>query len=270
MSQPSFENLLFSVENKIAIISFNRPKALNALNRATLMDLRKALLYVEACSSGRHGPEVIDVVILTGAGEKSFVAGADILEMKDLSTSDAEAFARLGQSVTRSLELLQQPVIAAVNGFALGGGCEFAMACDFILASENASFGQPEVALGLIPGFGGTVRLAKYIGLQAARELIYTGRKINAAKAKELGLVSEVVSQADLLPRAKAIAEEIMKNSPLAVAKSKKLMNQISHMSMDDALREEALLFSSIFATSDQREGTTAFVEKRKANFKGE
>lgn len=267
---PSFENLLFSAKDGVATLSFHRPKALNALNEATLHELRMALLYVEQHAAGREGEDQIDVLILTGSGEKSFVAGADILEMKNKSVEEGEAFARFGQTVSRAIELLPQPVIAAVNGFALGGGCEFALACDFILASENAVFGQPEVALGIIPGFGGTIRLARVVGLARARELIYTGRKIRAADALRIGLVNEVVPAGELIARAHAIAEEMRKNSPLAIARSKKLMNHIFTMPIDSALREEALVFGSIFASHDQREGMGAFAEKRQPSFKGE
>ncbi|RYZ95247.1 MAG: hypothetical protein EOP11_25195, partial [Proteobacteria bacterium] len=258
----------------VATLSFNRPKALNALNEATLNDLRAALVWIEHHGAGREGAsatgEVIDVVILTGTGEKSFVAGADILEMKDKSHEQGEAFARMGQGVTRALELLPQPVIAAVNGFALGGGCEFALACDFILAADNAVFGQPEVALGIIPGFGGSIRLARAVGLPRARELIYTGRKIKAPEALRIGLANEVVPAAELMARARAVADEIRRNSPMAVGKSKRLMNQIYTLPIDGALREEALLFGGIFGSYDQQEGMNAFAEKRKAAFKGE
>ncbi|MGZ3706543.1 MAG: enoyl-CoA hydratase/isomerase family protein, partial [Bdellovibrionota bacterium] len=175
-----------------------------------------------------------------------------------------------GQSVTRAIELLPQPVIAAVNGFALGGGCEFALACDFILASENAVFGQPEVALGIIPGFGGSVRLARFVGQPRARELIYTGRKIKADEACRIGLANQVVPLTQLLARAREIAQEMRKNSPMAVARSKRLMNHIYTMPIDQALREEALLFGAIFGSFDQREGMGAFAEKRKPNFRGE
>ena len=270
MSLPKFENLLFSVSDGVATITFHRPQALNALNEATLRELKAAVLYVEHHAAGREGSPTIDVLVLTGAGEKSFIAGADILEMKDKSVAAADEFARLGQSVTRALELLPQPVIAAVNGFALGGGCEFALACDFILASENAVFGQPEVALGIIPGFGGSVRLTKFVGLPRARELIYTGRKIKAQEALRIGLVNEVLPLADLLPRANAIAQEIRKNSPLAVARSKKLMNHVLPLSLDAGLREESTQFAALFGSHDQREGMTAFAEKRKAKFIGE
>lgn len=274
MALPVFENLLMELKEGVATVSFNRPKALNALNEATLRELRMALVWIEHHAAGREGAsstgEQIDVVILTGSGEKSFVAGADILEMKDKSHEQGESFARLGQGVTRALELLPQPVIAAVNGFALGGGCEFAIACDFIIASENAVFGQPEVALGIIPGFGGSVRLARFVGQPRARELIYSGRKIKAAEALRIGLANEVLPLAGLLARAQEIAQEIRKNSPMAVAKSKRLMNQIYTQPIDSALREEALMFGGIFGSFDQREGMNAFAEKRKAAFKGE
>lgn len=270
-----FENLLLEVKEGVATVSFNRPKALNALNEATLKELKAALVWIEHHAAGREGAAIapdqkVDVVILTGRGEKSFVAGADILEMKDKSHEEGEAFARFGQGVTRAIELLPQPVIAAVNGFALGGGCEFALACDFILASENAVFGQPEVCLGIIPGFGGSVRLARFVGMPRARELIYTGRKIKAPEALRIGLANEVVPLAQLLPRANEIAHEMRKNSPLAIARSKRLMNHIYTQPIDAALREEALLFGSIFGSHDQREGMGAFAEKRKASFKGE
>lgn len=267
---PTFDNLLLGVKDGVATITFNRPKALNALNEVTLRELRAALLFVENNAASREGAHGIDVVILTGSGEKAFVAGADILEMKDKDTQQGEEFARFGQSVTRALELLPQPVIAAVNGFALGGGCEFAMACDFILASDNAVFGQPEVALGIMPGFGGCIRLQRFVGLPMARELIYTGRKIKAEEARRIGLVNEVVPLSDLMNRAHAVAQEIRKNSPLAIARSKKLINQVQASTIDAGLREEALHFGSIFGSHDQREGMTAFAEKRKAQFKGE
>lgn len=271
MSQiPSFENLSLKINDGVAILAVNRPKALNALNEATLREMRKAFTFLEHCASGREADIKVDVVIFTGEGEKSFIAGADILEMKDKSPAQGEEFARLGQGVTRAMETLPQPIIAAVNGFALGGGCEFAISCDFILASENAIFGQPEVALGIIPGFGGTLRLARFVGMPRARELIYTGRKIKADEAKRIGLANEVVPLAQLMTRAQEIAQEIRKNSPLAVARSKKLMNHVYNLSWDEGLREEALCFASIFGSHDQREGMSAFAEKRKPLFRGE
>jgi enoyl-CoA hydratase len=269
---PHFQNLAIQVKEGVATVAFNRPAALNALNRATLEELKAAMVWLEHHGSGREGARdlPIDVVVLTGSGEKAFVAGADILEMKQLSPAEGESFARLGQGVTRAIELLPQPVIGAINGFSLGGGCEFALACDFLIASENAVFGQPEVALGIIPGFGGSVRLARAIGLPAARQWIYSGRKVKAQEALALGLVQEVVPLAQLLARAEAMAQEIRKNSPYAVARAKRLMNQIYTMPIDGALREEALLFGATFGSYDQREGMQAFAEKRKANFRGE
>lgn len=267
---PQFENLTLTVSDGVGTLTIRRPKALNALNEATLRELRKALVFVEHCAAGREYEPQIDVLVFTGDGEKAFIAGADILEMKDKSVEQGEEFARLGQGVTRAFELLPQPVIAAVNGFALGGGCEFALSCDFIIASENAVFGQPEVALGIIPGFGGSVRLARFVGQPKARELIYSGRKVKAPEAKAIGLANDVVPLAQLLPRAYEIAQEIRKNSPMAVGRAKKLMNQIYTMPVDEALTEEAMVFGSIFCSRDQREGMSAFAEKRKANFTGE
>jgi enoyl-CoA hydratase len=269
-SRPVFENLKLEVEGRIATLIVDRPKALNALNEATLRELEKAFHYIESCASARHASEQIDVVIFTGAGEKAFIAGADILEMKDKSKAAGEEFARFGQRVTHQMELLTQPIIAAVNGFALGGGCEFAMACDFIIASENAVFGQPEVALGIMPGFGGCIRLPRYVGLARAKELIYTGRKFKAEEAKAMGLVLDVLPQAALLGNARAIAEQILKVSPLAVARSKRTMDQAIGDGAIEALAKEAQVFGSLFGSHDQREGMQAFAEKRKADFKGE
>lgn len=270
MTRPTFSNLNFSVEAGVALVAVNRPKALNALNHATLLELEQVFTYIEKCAPGHGGEEKIDVVVFTGAGEKSFIAGADILEMKDKSVKAGEEFARLGQAITQQMELLSQPVIAAVNGFALGGGCEFAMAADFILASENALFGQPEVALGIMPGFGGCVRLPRYVGAARAKELIFTGRKFKAEEARAMGLVLEVLPAAELMPRAFAIAREIQKNSPLAVGRAKRTMDQINGQSTVEALASEALVFGSLFGSHDQREGMTAFAEKRRAEFRGE
>lgn len=269
MEKPNFENLELTVENHIATLKVNRPKALNALNGDTLLELRSAFNYIEFCAAGGSSPERIDVVIFTGAGEKAFIAGADILEMKDKDARAGEEFARLGQSVTYQMETLPQPIIGAVNGYALGGGCEFAIACDIILASDNAVFGQPEVCLGIMPGFGGCLRLARFVGLPRAKELIYSGRKFKADEAKAMGLAQEVVNSGELISRANAMAESFCQNSPLAVARSKRTINQIVHHSTDEALREEALIFGSLFGTHDQREGMTAFAEKRSPEFTG-
>ena len=265
IEKPSLEYVKLEQEEGIAILRIDRPKALNALNKVMLEELKKIFLYIESRSSKFKVEDPILTVILTGAGEKSFIAGADILEMKDMSSKEAESFAHMGQEVTKQMELLCQPIIAAVNGFALGGGCEMAMACDFILASENALFGQPETNLGLIPGFGGCVRLPRYVGLARAKELIFTGRKFSAAEALEMGLVLEVVKQEALIPKAKAIAKEIKKSSPLSVAVSKRTIRQTYTKDSDTALKEESAFFASLFGSHDQREGTAAFAEKAKA-----
>lgn len=270
MAIPSFTNLQLEIDANIAVLSVHRPQALNALNEATLRELKQAFDYIEGCVPNGANPERVDVVVFTGSGEKAFIAGADILEMKDKDPKAGEAFARLGQSVTYQMEHLTQPVIAAVNGYALGGGCEFAIACDFILASPNAVFGQPEVQLGIMPGFGGCVRLAKFVGVPRAKELIYTGRKFSAEEAKVMGLVQEVVESSKLLARAKEIALAITKVSPLAVGRSKRTINHVQHQAMDAALGEEALVFGSLFGSHDQREGMNAFAEKRKPEFRGE
>lgn len=270
MEKPSFENLELVIEDRIAYLSVNRPKALNALNTNTISELRTAFNYIEFCAAGGESSERVDVVIFTGAGEKAFIAGADILEMKDKDPKAGEEFARLGQGVTYQMETLPQPIIGAINGYALGGGCEFAMACDILIASDNAVFGQPEVQLGIMPGFGGCLRLARYVGLARAKELIYTGRKFKADEAKSIGLVQEVVAQSELLDRAKMMAKMITASSPLAVARSKRTINQIIHHATDEALREEALIFGSLFGSHDQREGMTAFAEKRSPEFTGQ
>ena len=270
LEKPSLEYVKMEQEEDIAIVRVDRPKALNALNRTVLEELKKIFIYIESCSVRLKAKEPISTVIFTGTGDKSFIAGADILEMKGMSNKEAESFAHLGQEVTKQIELLSQPVIAAVNGFALGGGCELAMACDFILASENAIFGQPETNLGLLPGFGGCVRLPRYVGLARAKELIFTGRKFSATEAREMGLVLEVVKKEELISRAKSMAKDIRKSSPLAVATSKRTIRQIYAKETDIALKEEAAFFAAIFGTHDQIEGTTAFTEKRKPNFLGE
>ncbi|MEW6057590.1 MAG: enoyl-CoA hydratase-related protein [Bdellovibrionota bacterium] len=259
-----FENFLVEEQGSIVIAKLNRPKALNALNSQTLVEFSKLLTQL----SSQGG---ITALVVTGAGEKAFIAGADISEMSTMSADQALGFARKGQQVTMQLESFPAPVIAAVNGFALGGGCEMALACDFIIASRNAVFGQPEVALGLITGFGGAVRLAEYVGWPMARELIYSGRRIPAEEALRVGLVNRVVEQEKLLEEALVIAKEISANSPAAVRKVKWAMNRIrSESQVASKLEIEAKAFSETFNTFDQREGTKAFAEKRKPQFKGE
>lgn len=252
-----FKNVLLKKENGIGYVTINRPKALNALNSETLNEIDLAFDEVA------NDDEIL-VVILTGAGEKSFVAGADISEMKDMNVIEGRKFGLLGNKVFRKIETIEKPVIAAVNGFALGGGCEISMACDFRIASTKAKFGQPEVGLGITPGFGGTQRLARHVGLGMAKELIYTARVIDAQEAYRIGLVNKVVEPEELLPEANKIANEILKNAPIAVSLCKQAINRGMQVDMDTAIAFEAEVFGECFSTEDQTEGMTAFVEKRK------
>ena len=259
-----FNNILVeNVEPGIRIVKINRPKVLNALNSETLTELREALREVSKDPAAR-------VVILTGEGDKAFIAGADIAEMKDKSVSDGVNFAQLGHEVTKFLELMLKPTIAAVNGFALGGGTEMAIACDFIVASDKAVFGQPEVSLGIIPGFGATFRLARFVGFPRARELIYSGRRIKADEAHAIGLVNHVYPAAEFMPKVLELARSISANSHSAVSRSKELMNEFAEsMGLNNKLDAEAHAFGRLFGSHDQREGMAAFVEKRKPEFKG-
>lgn len=246
----------------VQVIKISRPEALNALNVETLLELRTTLSIVA------ENP-AIRVLVLTGAGEKSFVAGADIVEMKDKTPSEAVDFARIGQEVTKLLEMMPKITIAAVNGFALGGGTEMAIACDFILAAENAVFGQPEVGLGIIPGFGGTVRLSKFVGLPMAKELIFSGRKVKAEEALKIGLANHVYPSGDLMNEALKLAQTIIANGPLAVNSTKRLLNEFSEtVGINYKLDSEAQEFGNLFGGAEQREGMTAFVEKRKPQFR--
>ena len=247
----------------IRIIKISRPKALNALNSEVLQELRVALAEVTKDESVR-------VLVLTGDGDKAFIAGADIAEMKDKSASEGVHFAQVGHAVTKLLELMHKPTIAAVNGFALGGGTEMAIACDFIIASDKAVFGQPEVGLGIVPGFGATLRLSKFVGLPRAKELIFTGRRIKADEAKAIGLVNHVYPSENFLPQVIELARTISKQSLSAVAKSKQLLNEFSEsVGINSKLDSEAHAFGRLFGSPDQREGMAAFVEKRKPNFQG-
>jgi enoyl-CoA hydratase len=258
-----FETLTFEKIEDIGILKINRPKSLNALNLQVLKELDVAFDEIDT-------DRTLKVLIITGEGEKAFVAGADIVELSKLDSMGAQEFAKLGQGVFRRLEILKIPVIAAVNGFALGGGCELALACDFIYASENAKFGQPEVLLGLIPGFGGTQRLARFVGLPLARELIYSGEQITASRALEIGLVNKVLPLSQLLDEVLKTAKTITLSAPLAVAASKEAINDGFDVALDKGLGFEVDLFSDLFETDDVKEGTLAFVEKRKPVFKGE
>lgn len=257
-----FENLLYDKKDHIAYITVNRPKVLNALNAATMEDLRRAFTMV------RDDAEV-RVVILTGAGEKAFVAGADLNELRKFTVTQGKEETHSGQAILDLIENLGKPVIACVNGFALGGGCELAMACTLRLASQNAKLGQPEVTLGLIPGYGGTQRLPRLVGKGVAMQLVLTGEMISAQEAYRIGLVNEVVPAAELIPRAEAIAKKIVANAPLAVQYAMEAVNHGMEMPLKEGLYLEASLFGVICGTEDKNEGTTAFLEKRAANFKG-
>lgn len=255
-----YNTLLLEKKNRVGKLTINRPKNLNALNKEVLVELTQVLKAIEK-------DEDIQVLIVTGAGEKAFVAGADIKEMKDKNAIEGRDFSTLGNAAFSQLENLRQPTIAAVNGFALGGGCELAMACDIRIGSMNAKFGQPEVGLGITPGFGGTQRLSRLVGLAKAKELIYTAKTINADEAMNIGLLNQLVEASDLTAEAEKMAQAIMKQSPLAVEASKKLINRGYEMDLIHGLEMEAEMFGALFATEDQKEGMTAFTEKRKAAF---
>ena len=254
------KNIVLEKEEHLAIVTINRPKALNALNSETLKDLDIVLEDLEKDSN-------IYCVILTGSGEKAFVAGADISEMKDLSEKEGKNFGLLGNRVFRRLEKLDKPVIAAISGFALGGGCELAMACDIRIASEKARFAQPEAGLGITPGFGGTQRLPRLVGEGKAKELIYTCAMVKADEALRIGLVNKVVPLENLMEEAKAMANAIMASAPIAVKLCKDAINRGMQVDIDEAIEIEAQDFGKCFATEDQKEGMTAFIERRAKNF---
>jgi len=258
----TYENLLYEKRDGIAFITFNRPKVLNALNRKTVEELHDALLDARDDASVR-------VLILTGAGEKSFVAGADISELAQRTAVDGKDFALFGQSVVHLLETMGKPSICAINGFALGGGCEVAMCCSIRLASKNARIGQPEVKLGIIPGYGGTQRLSRLCGKGVAHELCLSGEMISAEEAQRIGLVNHVYEPAELLPAAEALAKKIIANAPLAVKYAMEAIERGLEMPQEEGLFLEASLFGLACATDDMREGTKAFMEKRSVNFKG-
>ncbi|MCT4594031.1 MAG: short-chain-enoyl-CoA hydratase [Anaeromicrobium sp.] len=255
----NYEMLILEKKDRMAILKLNRPNALNALNSQILLELDKAIDNIKEDDS-------VDVLILTGEG-KAFVAGADISQMKDLNAEEGRKFGLLGQRVFRKIETLEKPSIAAVNGFALGGGCELAMSCDLRIASERAKFGQPEVGLGITPGFSGTQRLPRLVGVAKAKELIFTGNIIKAEEARDIGLVNKVVDKESLLDEAISMAQSIIKNAQLAVRYSKMAIDRGMQGDIDTGIEVEANLFGLCFATKDQKEGMTAFVEKREANF---
>ncbi len=257
-----FSALLYEKKEGIAFLTVNRPDKLNALNRETLEELKEVLSDIEQDDS-------IRTVILTGSGEKAFIAGADIVEISQLTAQNGKDFSLFGQSVFNTIENLGKPIIAAVNGFALGGGCELAMACTLRIASENARFGQPEVGLGVIPGYGGTQRLPRLVGKGRAMEMLLTGDMIDAQEAYRIGLVNKVTSKEELIPTCESIAKKITTKGPVAVRYALESSNQGMEMPLEEGLFLEATLFGLACATEDMKEGTKAFMEKRKAVFKG-
>lgn len=250
----SFVNV--ETQGAVAVVTIDRPKALNALNPEVLADLKSAFESIDQ--------NAVRCVVLTGAGEKSFVAGADIGSMSTMTRAEGEAFGKLGNDIFLEIESFPLPVIAAVNGFALGGGCELAMSCDFRICSDNAVFGQPEVGLGITPGFGGTQRLARLVGMGMAKQLLYTARNIDANEALRIGLVNSVVPQADLMETAMKLANQIAKNAPIAVRACKKAVNEGMQVSIDRAVEIEEKLFAGCFETHDQVEGMACFLSREK------
>lgn len=261
MMPNNFETIVLDTSGELGILTINRPSKLNALNIQVHRELKACLTELQ--SSTLKG------LILIGEGEKAFIAGADIVEMKPMTTGEAQAFAELGHQVTMLMESLPFPTIAAVNGFALGGGFEMAMSCDFIFASKNAVFGLPEVKLGLIPGFGGTQRLVRVVGERRAKEMMFSGRNVTCEEAKNLGIVLEVFDdKAKLLEGCHSWFKQALANSNFAIARAKESLRNGSELTLREGLAVEAIAFGKIFQTDQMIEGTTAFTEKRKAQFK--
>lgn len=257
-----FKTLSFEKNNFVGVLRFNRPQAMNALNREVVTELNLFLDQIE-------NDKTLRVLVITGSGEKAFIAGADIKEINELSKDDAKRFALQGQKTLSRLENLRIPTIAAVNGFALGGGLEMALACDLIWASDKAKVGLPEVSLGIIPGYGGTQRLKRWVGLGRAREMTYSGQFYSAKEAFEFGLVQKILPPETLLSEVSKFADLVASRGPLAVAAAKRAINQGTDQPLEEGLLVEASEFSGLFSTQDQKEGTAAFVEKRAPNFKG-
>jgi enoyl-CoA hydratase len=257
----TYQHLIVDIADRVATVTINRPDKLNALNDATMLDLQRAIEQL-------RGDAAVAGIVLTGAG-RAFVAGADIAELRAKSPTEAYALARRGQQVFRHIETSPKPVIAAVNGFALGGGCELAMSCHVRLASEAAKFGQPEVKLGTIPGYGGTQRLTRFVGRGRALQLLLTGEMIDAAEAYRIGLVNRVVSGGDVVGAARAMVGQMLANGPLALGQCIEVVNRGGDISMEEALALEAAAFGMLTATNDMREGTSAFLEKRAPAFRG-
>jgi len=258
-----FDNLLFAREGAVALLTLNRPQSLNALSTALLNELRRAILDIRNDARVR-------VVILTGAGSRAFAAGADLKELTELPPTAMQAYAQAGQQVFQLIEELGKPVVAAINGFALGGGCELAMSCTLRVAADTARFGQPEVNLGLIPGFAGTQRLPRLLGQGRALDLLLTGRQIDAVEALRIGLVERVVAAADVMTEARSIAETLAAKPPLAVRAILEAVQRGAGTTLDAGQALEASLFGLVGSTADMREGTAAFLEKRTPIFKGE
>lgn len=255
----NYNNLIFEKQDNIGVLKINRPKVMNALNTETICELSQIIDEINL-------DQDIKVLVVTGEG-KAFVAGADIVEMKDKTSEEARVFAELGMRLFRKIELMEKPVIAAVNGFALGGGCELSMSCDIRLAGEKAKFGQPEVGLGITPGFGGTQRMSRLVGLAKAKELIFTAKMINAAEAEKIGLVNYVVPQEELMDKVMEMAKQIAQNSPMAVKYAKSAINRGYETDIETAMYIEKDIFGLCFASEEQTEGMTAFIEKRKPKF---
>ena len=258
----SFDNLLLERDGAVAVLSINRPRVLNALNTQTISELREAVLELK-------GDAAVRAVILTGAGERSFVAGADITELANVPGAQLKEYAERGQDVFDLIEQMGKPVLAAINGYALGGGCELAMACTLRVAADTAKLGQPEIDLGAIPGFGGTQRLTRLVGKGAALELLLTGRQITADEALRIGLVNRVVLAANLMSESKEMAQALAAKAPMAVRYIIESVHRGCDASFDQAQSLEATLFGLVASTDDMREGTAAFLEKRKARFTG-
>ncbi len=258
----NYQTLLLTIKDRVAFVTISRPDKLNALNAQCKNELK------ELFTSLKTNAEV-DIIIVTGAGEKAFVAGTDISELTSLNAQSGKEFAEGGQSLFDLIQHLGKPVIAAINGYALGGGCELALACHIRIASENAKFGQPEVNLGIIPGYGGTQRLARLVGAGKAMEMILTGNQIDAQEALRIGLVNKVVPQTDLLPTAEAMAKTIIGKGQLAIRMSLKAINAAMELPLSEGLKVEAALFGEACSTDDAKEGINAFLQKRKANYLG-
>jgi enoyl-CoA hydratase len=258
----SYNNITFGIANEIALVSIDRPERLNALNLETFAELDRVFDEIIAA------PEIRGVLV-TGNGEKAFVAGADITEIRDLGLSDGIAFSRTGQKVFNKIEACEKPVIALVNGFALGGGCELALACHLRIASEKAKFGQPEVNLGLVPGYGGTQRLPRLVGRGRALELLLTGDTVSAEEALQMGLVNRVVKADELMDAGKELMKVILSKGPVAVSYMLQAVHQGLNTTLEEGIRLEANYFGMACSTEDVKEGTTAFLEKRRPHFKG-